>query len=175
MLQILKRIIVAGFLHCKILCFLPPSFKNFYEKLFDCTDFILQLIAFAQQKPTDLDKSPLDVSYSPSNFPILKMNGKQTEGPFARVLYSRPQKAGRTIFGGIVNYEQVWRLGANEATEIEFFKMPGLPEKYLERPLQHVCNLPRKTWTIVLNNEKDVWGLFYNAKKMYSEQMFRCS
>lgn len=124
------------------------------------------LSLFAQQKPTDLDKSPLDVSYSPSNFPILKMNGKQTEGPFARVLYSRPQKAGRTIFGGIVNYEQVWRLGANEATEIEFFKNARVTGKNISKgrySMYAICH--EKTWTIVLNNEKDVWGLFYNAKK----------
>jgi hypothetical protein len=77
----------------------------------------------AQQKPSDLDKSPLDVSYSPFNYPILKMNGKTLESPVARVIYSRPQKSGRTIFGGIVNYDQLWRLGANEATEIEFLEM----------------------------------------------------
>ena len=77
--------------------------------------------AFAQQKPTDLDKSPMDMSYSPQNYPIIKMNGKTTAQPVARVIYGRPQKAGRVIFGGIVAYDQIWRLGANEATEIEFF------------------------------------------------------
>ena len=42
----------------------------------------------------------------------------------ARVIYGRPQKAGRPFFGpgGLVDYGQVWRLGANEATEIEFFE-----------------------------------------------------
>ena len=43
-----------------------------------------------------------------------------TEPLAARVVYSRPKKEGRTIFGGLVEYGQVWRLGANEATEIEF-------------------------------------------------------
>jgi len=36
---------------------------------------------FAQQKPTDLDKSPLDVSYYPANFPILKMRGQANGDP----------------------------------------------------------------------------------------------
>ena len=31
---------------------------------------------WAQQKPTDLDKSPMDMSYWPANYPILKLNGK---------------------------------------------------------------------------------------------------
>jgi hypothetical protein len=33
----------------------------------------------------------------------------------ARVIYSRPQKADRTVFGDLVEYGKVWRLGANEA------------------------------------------------------------
>lgn len=136
--------------------------KNFLALLIS----FFSLTLFAQQKPTDLDKSPLDVSYSPSNFPILKMNGKQVDAPFARVLYGRPQKAGRTIFGGIVNYEQVWRLGANEATEIEFFKNAKIAGKNISKgryTMYAICH--EKTWTLILNNEKDVWGLFYNAKK----------
>ena len=58
----------------------------------------LSLSAFAQQKPTDLDKSPMDMSYAPQNYPILKMNGKIADQPVARIIYGRPQKAGRTIF-----------------------------------------------------------------------------
>ncbi len=76
---------------------------------------------FAQQKPTDLDKSPLDVSYCPPNYPILKMNGKASTPPTARIIYSRPQCNGRKIFGETVVYNQIWRLGANEATEFECF------------------------------------------------------
>src|SRR3954463_6079867 len=79
-------------------------------------------LSIAQQKPTDLDKSPMDVSYFPANFPISKMRGQANGEPLARVLYSRPQKKGRTIFGEEVKYGEVWRLGANEATEIELFK-----------------------------------------------------
>ncbi len=76
----------------------------------------------AQQKPTDLDKSPMDMSYWPANYPILKMSGKAKDVPVARVIYGRPLKNGRDIFGGIIKYNELWRLGANEASEIEFFK-----------------------------------------------------
>jgi hypothetical protein len=41
----------------------------------------------------------------------------------ARLIYSRPTKNGRVIFGDLLEYGKVWRLGANEATEIEFFNM----------------------------------------------------
>jgi len=82
----------------------------------------LSLSALAQPKPTDLDKSPMDMSYWPANYPILKMSGKAKDQPIARIIYGRPQKNGRTIFGGIIKYNEIWRMGANEATEIEIFR-----------------------------------------------------
>src|ERR1022692_5309844 len=36
------------------------------------------------------------------------------------IVYSRPGVKGRTIFGGLVPYDKVWRTGANEATRITF-------------------------------------------------------
>lgn len=120
----------------------------------------------AQLKPTDLDKSPADISYFPQNYPILKMNGKMTAAPAIRLIYSRPQKAGREIFGGIVGYGQVWRLGANEATEIEFFKNAKINGKTILKgrySLYAICN--ENTWTVIINSERDIWGLSYNPKK----------
>ncbi|NNG17673.1 MAG: DUF2911 domain-containing protein [Gemmatimonadales bacterium] len=35
-----------------------------------------------------------------------------------RVCYGRPSARGRTVFGGIVAYDQPWRTGANEPTRI---------------------------------------------------------
>ena len=122
--------------------------------------------AMAQIKPTDLDKSPMDMNYSPQGYPILKMNGKATQKPNCRILYSRPQKSGRDIFGGIITYGQVWRLGANEATEIEFFRNVSINGKTITKgkySLYAICN--ETQWTIILNSEKDVWGLYYNPKK----------
>ncbi len=136
--------------------------KNFIPALF-C---ILSLSAFAQQKPTDLDKSPMDMSYAPVNYPILKMNGKVANPPVARVIYGRPQKTGRQIFGGIVNYNQVWRMGANEATEIEFFKNVKIGGKTIAKgryTMYAICN--ESKWTLIFNTEKDIWGLSYNEKK----------
>ncbi|HRQ50042.1 MAG TPA: DUF2911 domain-containing protein, partial [Agriterribacter sp.] len=62
-----------------------------------------------------LDKSPLDIVYYPPEYPKLKMIGKMPSPPVFRVIYSRPQKNGRKIFGSVVKYGEHWRLGANEA------------------------------------------------------------
>jgi hypothetical protein len=142
------------------------SKKLTMKKLFPVLFCLLSLSLFAQQKPTDLDKSPLDVSYCPSNYPILKMNGKVKDEPVARVIYSRPQKLGREIFGNIVSYNQVWRLGANEATEIEFFRNVKINGKTIAKGRYTIYAVCTDTvWTLILNSEKDVWGLLYNSKK----------
>ena len=70
-----------------------------------------------------LDKSPMDMSYYPVNYPVLRIQpNKVTEPLVARVIYSRPSKSGRKVFGELVEDGKIWRLGANEATEIEFFR-----------------------------------------------------
>ncbi|CAN5247583.1 hypothetical protein BH11BAC6_BH11BAC6_03910 [soil metagenome] len=130
-----------------------------------CTCFFFLSVS-AQIQPTDLDKSPMDMNYSPQGYPILKMNGNASTAPVCRIIYSRPQKAGRVIFGGIINYGQVWRMGANEATEIEFFSNVKIDGKTVQKgkyTLYTICN--ETSWTIILNSEKDVWGLYYNPKK----------
>src|SRR2546428_13616566 len=89
--------------------------------------FLFSLLAFqlyAQVKTVlpPLDKSPMDMSYYPSGYPLLKIQGKIIEPLKMRIIYGRPQLNGRRAFGEIRELGQIWRLGANEATEIEFFK-----------------------------------------------------
>src|SRR5215467_13348427 len=80
-----------------------------------------------------MDKSPLDLSYYPVEYPKLKMSKTATEPLLARILYSRPQKDGRVIFGNVLKYGLPWRLGANEATEIEFFKDVSINNQKIPR------------------------------------------
>jgi Protein of unknown function (DUF2911) len=114
-----------------------------------------------------LDKSPADISYYPNNYPVLKIQDKITELLAARVIYSRPKKEGRVIFGGLVEYGKVWRLGANEATEIEFFKHVKVNGKKIGKgryTLYAIVN--ENSWTIIINKETDTWGAFkYDATK----------
>lgn len=129
---------------------------------------LFSLTTQAQQKPTDVDKSPLDVSYCPSNYPILKLSGKTKEAPTARLLYSRPSKNGRIIFGndGIVKYGEMWRLGANEATEIELFKNVKFNGKALNKGRYTLYCIPEeKKWTLIVSKDNYSWGNYsYNQK-----------
>jgi Protein of unknown function (DUF2911) len=124
-------------------------------------------VAMGQSKFPPMDKSPMDVSYYPVNYPILKIQDRATEPLLARVVYSRPQKSGRTVFGELVEYGKVWRLGANEATEIEFYKDVKIGGKKLKKGRYTLYALvnPDK-WTIIFNSDTDTWGAFkYDAKK----------
>ena len=124
--------------------------------------------SFAQSsKLPEVDKSPMDVSYYPNNYPILKIQNKATEPLVARILYSRPQRQGRKVFGELVEYGKVWRLGANEATEIEFYKDVKIDGKKVIKgryTLYAIVN--ENTWTMILNKDTDTWGAFkYDSKK----------
>jgi Protein of unknown function (DUF2911) len=114
-----------------------------------------------------LDKSPMDISYYPANYPVLKIQDKVTEPLIARVVYSRPQKNDRVIFGELVEYGKVWRLGANEATEIEFYKEVKIGGKKISKGRYTLYALVNKdSWTMIVNKETDVWGAFkYDSKK----------
>ncbi len=76
-----------------------------------------------------VDVSPMDIAYFPVDYPIAKMSNPAAGLPMARVIYSRPHMQGRTIFGTLLKYDEHWRLGANEATEIELFQNATIQNK----------------------------------------------
>lgn len=125
------------------------------------------LIYVNGQKPTDLDKSPMDMSYLPANYPLLKKNGKARDLPIARVLYGRPAKNGRNIFGGLTRYDELWRLGANEATEVEFFTNVKVGGRPVPKGRYTMYCIPEENkWTLIINKDNYSWGSFtYDAKK----------
>ncbi len=131
-----------------------------------CTAFL----AAAQNgtKLPPLDKSPMDMAYYPVNYPVLRIQpNKVTEPLIARVIYSRPSKSGRKVFGELVEDGKVWRLGANEATEIEFYRDVKIGGKTVKkgRYTMYALESPQK-WTLILNKETDTWGAFkYDASK----------
>lgn len=114
---------------------------------------------------TTADRSPMDLVYFPTDYPLLKMAGKTKVAPLMRIIYSRPQKQGRPIFGGLVQYNVPWRLGANEATEIEFFSAATVAGKPVKAGRYIIYCIPQETkWTLVLNSNLYSWGLEQNRR-----------
>ncbi len=114
--------------------------------------------------PTDV--SPMDISYFPPDYPVFKMSNPETGPPVARVIYSRPHRQGRKIFGSLLKYNQPWRLGANEASEIDFFQPVIIQNKKINKGRYIIYCIPQQNkWTIILNNSIYSWGLKIEAKK----------
>lgn len=107
--------------------------------------------AIAQKFPS-IDKSPHDISY---------YRADRNAPPTMKIVYGRPLKNGRTIFGGIIPYDKVWRTGANEATEITFYKDVVFGGQAVKAGTYSLFTIPgKKEWTFILNKDLDIWGAY---------------
>ena len=105
-----------------------------------------------------LQKSPTDISSAKAD---------RGEKPDIKVIYSRPQKKGRVIFGELVPFGKVWRTGADEATEIKLYKNMLLDDVNVKAGTYSLFTIPgEKEWTIILNSDLDSWGAYsYDENK----------
>ncbi|MFN3596233.1 MAG: DUF2911 domain-containing protein [Rubricoccaceae bacterium] len=78
------------------------------------------------------------------------------------VAYHRPAVAGRTLWGGLVPYDQVWRAGANENTVLETDGPLEIAERVLPpgRYGLHVIPRERGPWTVIFSSMADAWGSY---------------
>jgi tetratricopeptide (TPR) repeat protein len=77
------------------------------------------------------------------------------------ITYSRPGVKGRTIWGGLVPYDQVWRTGANEATIITISQDVKINAKPLAAGTYSLHTIPGKTaWTVIFNKKGEQWGSY---------------
>lgn len=141
--------------------------KKFFCVLFAFASFGACLAQSNGMKFPALDKSPMDMVYYPANYPVLKIQDKANEPLLARVIYSRPQKNNRSVYGELIEYNKVWRLGANEATEIEFYRDVKIGGKKIPKGKYTLYALINPAeWTMILNKDTDTWGAFkYDEKK----------
>jgi hypothetical protein len=84
----------------------------------------------------------------------------------ASIKYSRPAVGGRTIWGGVVPYGQVWRAGANEPTVVEFSRAVTVNGQALPAGTYGLFVLPeQQSWTFIFSNNSKGWGAYgYNPK-----------
>ena len=74
--------------------------------------------------------------------------------------YSRPNMRGRTIFGDLVPYDKMWRLGANASTKVTFSDDVMVDGKTLKAGTYAVYASPGKeSWDVVFYSEAGSWGL----------------
>ena len=76
--------------------------------------------------------------------------------------YHRPGVKGRKIWGELVPYGQVWRLGANQATTITFADAVKVQGRDVPAGTYGLFALPgADTWTLILNKNAKQWGAYF--------------
>lgn len=77
-----------------------------------------------------------------------------------RVEYSRPSVRGRVIFGELVPYGKIWRVGANESTKIYVREQLTIQDEYkLDPAVYAIYAIPGKDeWTIIFSRDAWLWG-----------------
>jgi len=128
----------------------------------------LSVAAANAQMFSGLDKSPMDMAYYPNDYAHDRKFAKEkigTDKAMIRATYCRPGKKDREIFGTkLVPYGKVWRLGADEATEIKFYQDVMVGGKKIPAGTYSVYAIPtEKDWTMIFNSDLDQWGAYsYN-------------
>ncbi len=81
--------------------------------------------------------------------------------------YGAPSVKGRTVWGGLEKYGNVWRAGANENTTISFDKDVHIAGKKLAAGKYGFFIIPveNSDWTIIFNKINDAWGAFSYTKE----------
>jgi len=75
--------------------------------------------------------------------------------------YHRPLVKGRTIWGKVVPYGQVWRAGANENTTITFTDPVSVAGQALDKGTYGLHMLPNQDqWTVIFSKVNTAWGSF---------------
>jgi len=119
-------------------------------------------IAFNVVSFPDEDVSPADLVQYPDNSRFrnyLKPEELEAANAKVRITYGRPMKNGRDIFGGLVKYDQVWRLGANESTEISLYQDTKIGGETIKSGRYNLYAIPTAAnWTIIFNTDMPAWG-----------------
>lgn len=85
---------------------------------------------------------------------------------YVKITYCQPHKRGREVFGNLVPFGQVWRTGANEATEIVVTKDIEVNGFLLKAGSYSIFTIPEKDkWSVIFNTDLGLWGSYnYNSK-----------
>mgnify|MGYP005645881653 FL=1 len=101
-----------------------------------------------------LDKSPMDIASFPSNYRVSEK--------VIKIIYSRPQLKGRSL-EKLAPLGKKWRTGANEATEVTFYKDVIFGGAAVKAGTYTMYAVPGKaTWIVALSSQLNVWGVYFH-------------
>jgi hypothetical protein len=119
--------------------------KNFLLQSASISLLVLFFIAesVAQESPASTAKNTVD-------------------GVTIQIDYHAPKVKGRIIWGGLEQYDKVWRTGADAATTIEVSEDVTIDGHLVPKGKYALFTIPKKgeTWTVIINKVADQWGAF---------------
>ncbi|MCO6512141.1 MAG: DUF2911 domain-containing protein [Aridibacter famidurans] len=90
-----------------------------------------------------------------------------------KLVYSRPSAKGRTIFGGLVPYGEIWRTGANASTKLTFKEDVKLAGNPLPAGTYALYTIPGENeWTMIIHKNLGLRSLAGDAYKQ-ADDVFR--
>lgn len=113
-----------------------------------------QAIYWASAQRFDpIDEVPHDIVY---------LRNSKLSDPKIKVTYGRPTTSETTIFGTIVAYNELWRTGANESTEIKFYQPVCFGGVHIPSGTYTLLSIPNKArWQILINSQIDMLGAHF--------------
>ena len=108
------------------------------------------------------DKSPMDLVQYPNMSRLrnyVKPEELDANEPQVRVVYSRPQMNGRKVFGELLKYGEMWRVGANETTLVTFFNDVTIGGKKVRKGTYGLfAKVNQGTWEFIIHKNTQSWG-----------------
>ena len=146
-----RRLTLAGALTALVACAPAPAADGNGSATADPGPTEQQVAVACQPSPN----MPAAGRASPYDSTALTLGGTR-----ALVCYGRPSMRGRTIFGGLVPYNELWRTGANEPTIIHLPFAASIAGIDVEPGSYSIYSEPgQEQWTIIVNASTDQWGI----------------
>jgi len=143
------------------------------QKLLLILSLFIALPTFAQAQQVDLLQDSVRVIRPKKRLSPIAIASYIKGDTYIKITYGQPFKRNREIFGALIPYNQVWRTGANEATEITVTRDVKIGDKILKAGTYTIFTIPNPDeWTIIFNKSLGLWGA-YDYEKVKSQDVLR--
>ena len=106
----------------------------------------------------------LAVAQTPPTFPVPhEARGalQQVAATEIEITYGRPALRGRTVFGEVVPWGQVWRTGSYAATRISFSTPVAFNGIAVDSGAYELFTIPgEREWVVILQRSRSQWGSY---------------
>lgn len=145
--------------------------RSYHIYFFGTLTILITLVLFNGCGNGNTENNGPSVETRKSPIAIASIKSNST---YIKVVYGQPYRKGRTIFGDLEPWGQVWRTGANEATEMTITDTILMGDEAISPGTYALFTIPEPdSFTVILNHELGQWGAFnYNPERDYKRMKF---